>query len=52
MQIGFLTVHPITVPFGNELACSIANTIHYGTLVYTGVIQPELDQFRAILNLI
>lgn len=52
MHFGFLTVHPVTVPLGNELSLAITSAVHYGSVMYSGVLRPELDQLRQILSLI
>lgn len=52
MHFGFLTVHPITVPFGNELAYSISSIINHGVVLYSGVLQPEISQLKEIIQLL
>lgn len=52
MHFGFLTVHPITIPIGNELAFAITSVINQGMLLYSGVVQPELDQLKEIIQLL
>lgn len=52
MQIGFINIHPLSVPFGNELAFTIAGAYNQLMLLYVGYIKPELSQIIEVLDLL
>ena len=52
MHFGFFTVHPLTVPVGNELAHAIAATFSQGWLVYTGIVEPKILELQEIVKLL
>lgn len=52
MHIGFMTIHPLTVPFGNELVFAISSVINTGVLVYSGVIKPEIQLIQDCIKLL
>ena len=52
MHFGFLTIHPVTIPLGNELTLAITSAVHYSNLMYSGVFQPELNQLKEIISLL
>ena len=50
MSLGFMNLHLITVPIGNERAHMIGGGCIYSSLVYTGIIKPELLEIMAVIN--
>lgn len=52
MQIGFINIHPLTVPFGNELAYTVGGTYNQLAMLYVGYIKPELIQIIEVLDLL
>jgi len=52
MYIGFVTLHPVTIPFGNEMMYSITSLCNHMSLLYTGVIKPELNELIEVINII
>ena len=50
MNLGFMNLHLLTVPIGNELAHVIGGVCIYSSLVYTGIIKPELLEIMAVIN--
>lgn len=52
MHIGFFTVHPLTVPFSNELVHAIACIVSQGYLVFNGTIQPEIQELNKVLSIL
>ena len=52
MYLGFLTVHPVTVPFGNELMYAITTLVNSSILLYTGVIKPEINELLEVISIL
>jgi len=52
MYIGFINIHPVTLPLGNELAHAIGNLYTHTTVVYLGLIKPELTTILEVIELL
>lgn len=52
MHLGFINIHPVSIPFGNELAFTIGSTYNHAMLLYIGYIKPELTQIMEVIDLL
>lgn len=52
MQLGFINIHPVSIPFGNELAYTIGASYNQLIFLYVGYIKPELTQIIEVLDLL
>lgn len=51
MHIGFMSLHPVTLPLGNELLNALAETFKYSMLVYGNIIRPEMVELLEVIRL-
>jgi len=52
MNIGFLSLHPVTVPFSNELFHTVRLMLNQAALLYSVVIKPELTEIAEVFALL
>lgn len=52
MHIGLFTVHPVTVPIGQEILHALVCTLNHSALLYSGVVRPELEQLKEVISLL
>lgn len=50
--LGVVTLHPLTVPIGNELTFCVTQLIKHSWVMYSSVVIPELQELRIILDLL
>jgi hypothetical protein len=51
MSFGFIALHPVTLPLGNELTNAMLSLLKYMDLVYGSIIKPELAELIETLRL-
>jgi len=52
MYIGFINVHPITLPLGNEIAHSISVLYHHLVIMYTLSIKPDIIKLIEVADML
>ena len=52
MYLGFITLHPVTIPFGNEMMYSVTSLCSQALLVYAGIIKPEMNELMEVINIL
>jgi hypothetical protein len=52
MQFGFISLHPVSVPFGNDFFQALGNVYSYGLVLYVGVIKPEVIDVLSVLDVL
>lgn len=51
MSLGFMALHPVTLPLGSELTNAILSMLRYMDLMYGSIIRPELMELIETLRL-
>lgn len=52
MYVGFTTVHPITLPLGNEIAHAISVIYNHAVIVYAASIKPDIIKLIEVLDML
>jgi len=52
MYIGFINVHPITLPLGNEMAYVLGCIYNHAVIVYTVSIKPDLIKLIEVADML
>lgn len=52
MYIGFINLHPVTLPIGNELVHALNLAINHAYTVYVASIEPDLLKLASIIDLL
>lgn len=51
MYVGFINVHPVTLPLGNEMMFAISNAVNHLVMVYASI-KPDLLNLIEVIDLI
>ena len=52
MYIGFVNIHPITLPLGNELMYSVSTMLNHIVMVYITTIKPDLIKLIEVADML
>ena len=52
MYIGFISVHPITLPLGNEMAHAVSVIFNHAVIVYMTTIKPDLIKLIEVADML
>lgn len=52
MYIGFINVHPITLPLGNELMHAVSTLLNHAVIVYMTSIKPDLIKLIEVADML
>lgn len=52
MYMGFINVHPITLPLGNEMMHALGSLFNHAVMVYTTTIEPDLIKLIKVIDML
>lgn len=52
MYIGFINLHPVTLPLGNELMHALNLVINHAYTVYVASIEPDLLKLAEVIDML